>query len=151
MILPVVRFDEEILRQETYLVEIPFSDDVKQLIVDLRDTVKAAEDPPGLGLSAPQINKSKKVFVINNGPHQYIMVNPVITRKWGKVTSFEEGCLSLPGVTVRVSRPKFIKIDYTDEHGIRHTNQKFHGMNARIIQHEYDHLDALLITDYARF
>ena len=150
MIIPIIEFDEKILRQETYLVDTPLTVEVKQLIVDLQDTVRAAENPIGLGLSAPQVNRSEKIFVVNNGPHQYVMINPKIVRRWGKITTYEESCLSLPDVSVFVPRPKFVKIDYTDEHGVRHVNKKFHSMNARIIQHEDDHLDGLLITDYRR-
>ena len=147
MILPIVEMDEVILRQETHDVDVPLTEDVQTLIHDLFDTLANAN---GYGLAAIQVNRSERVFIISNGINSRTFVNPVIARKWGKVTGADEGCLSLPGVTVTVPRHKFIKIDYTDYSGKRLTNQKFRGHDARVIQHEVDHLEGKLIVDYAR-
>jgi len=147
MILPIVEMDEVILRQKTHEVKNPFGDEVHTLIRDLFDTLNNAK---GYGLAAPQVNRTERVFVFKHSTKSLAFINPVITKRWGKTSRAEEGCLSLPGVTVMVPRHKFIKIDYTNENGERQTNQKFRGQDARIIQHEFDHLEGRLIVDYAR-
>ena len=147
MILPIVEMDEVILRQATYEVDTPLTEDVRTLIRDLFDTLDNAK---GYGLSAPQVNRTERVFVLKHDAKSLTFVNSIITKRWGKTPRAEEGCLSLPGVTVMVPRHKFIKMDYTDENGERRTNQKFRGHDARVIQHELDHLEGVLIVDYAR-
>ena len=147
MILPIVEMDEVILRRKTSDVDFPASDEVNALVRDMIDTLNNAN---GYGLAAPQVNRTERVFIARNGSRVLVFINPEITRRWGKTTGATEGCLSLPGVTVVVPRPKFIKIDYTDENGVRHTNQKFRGHDARVLQHEYDHLEGRLIVDYVK-
>jgi len=149
MTLKIVKFDEVALRQPTYDVETPLSDELLALVNSMTETMQAAD---GVGLATPQVNRSERIFVMHNPDTgiERVCINPTITKRWGKVTTAEEGCLSLPGVTVKVPRHKFIKLDYTDASGTRHTNKKFRGLDARIIQHEYDHLQGKLIVDYAR-
>jgi len=151
VILSIVEMDEVILRQKTHEVAEPLMDialeDTQDLIRNMFDTLDNAK---GYGLAAPQVNRTERVFVFSNGNRRLAFVNPVITKRWGNAVGDFEGCLSLPGVTVKVPRHKFIKIDYTDANGQRHTNQKFRGHDARVIQHEFDHLEGRLIIDYAR-
>ena len=145
MILSIVEMDEVVLRQETYEVDDHLT--VQSLIRDMFDTLDSA---CGYGLSAIQVNRSERVFVFQDKGRSLVFINPVITRQWGKIVTAEEGCLSLPPVLVKVPRHKFIKIDYMDEHGTWNTNRKFRGHDARVIQHECDHLAGKLIVDYAR-
>jgi peptide deformylase len=146
MILKIVKFDEEVLRQETHLVEFPLSAEVKKLIKDMMATM---HDANGRGLAAPQVNRSERIFVVNDGNVQRVFVNPSITKRWGSVTLGEEECLSLPGTLVNVPRHKFIKVIYYNEDG-KELSGKFRTIDARVIQHEYDHLEGKVITDYVK-
>jgi len=104
----------------------------------------------GLGLAAPQVNRSERIFVANLTDGHHIFVNPEITEYSEAQGTEKEGCLSLPGVTVAVRRSKFIRITYFDAAGQLFVNKKFKREDARVIQHEYDHLRGVLISDYAK-
>ncbi len=131
---------------------------VRELIGDLFETMRNAE---GVGLSAPQIGVSLRVFVIDPTPlvdpsskeyeklKQYTgaFINPVIIQKSKKVWEYEEGCLSIPSIRIPVIRPYSIVVEYTDEN-LNRVRKTLSGIVARIFLHENDHLDGILITDY---
>jgi len=144
MILNIPSFDEAVLRQETKEVTFPLTSGQEQLIFNMTETVIKKQ---GYALTAIQVDRPERIVVFDTG---VVFINPVITRKWGKETHHSEECLSLPGVSVMVPRCKFIKVDYYDEKGILHSNQKFHKQKARTIQHEVDHLLNVIISDYSR-
>lgn len=144
MIVPIVKIGDELehkLRRPCHKTFRP--EQIMPVVRDLFDTVAGK----GVGLSAPQIGLSLRIFVVDYRGLQQAFVNPTIIRVSENETSAMEGCLSIPGVEVHVSRPKMIWMDYWDENGKEHPNQKFRRMEARIIQHEYEHLQGILITD----
>ena len=123
-----------------------FDKSLKKLIVDLEDTVQF-DKGFGVGLAAPQIGVSKRVFVAAIDDKVTVMVNPDIIWRSKEKAPKEEGCLSLPGIEITVERPVEIIVTYYDKKG-RQRERKLRDFNARVVQHEYDHLDGVLITDY---
>lgn len=126
---------------------------ISSLIADLKDTLKAQEDPEGVGLAAPQIGKNVRVFVMLSGKIIKTVINPVVVKvtkdpEKGKKKgpSIMEGCLSLPHFYTPLVRANGIEIEYLDETGKRIV-EKFTGLDAQIVQHEIDHLNGLLFID----
>lgn len=101
----------------------------------------------GIGLAAPQVGLSVRLFVIDVGDGLREFINPQITERWGRKIKMEEGCLSVPGVGVVVKRPDRIRVRARDAKGGLFT-EEFEGLAARAIQHENDHLNGKLIIDY---
>lgn len=130
---------------------------IKELVKDIFDTIEAN---PAVGLAAPQIGVLKRVFglkltdesaeVDEEGEAKMsppmIMINPEILEKSEEVERGSEGCLSIPGKTGVIERSLRVKVRYLDENGQQHTRE-FEGWNARVIQHELDHLDGILLLD----
>lgn len=124
------------------------------LIHDMWETMRNAK---GVGLAAPQIGISKRLFIIDSTPmyddedkHEAlksVFINPQKLLEEGEIWKYEEGCLSIPNVTGDVPRPSSIRLRYRDENFEIH-EEVFDGMNARVIQHEYDHLEGILFTEY---
>jgi peptide deformylase len=114
------------------------------LIESMIATMRRAK---GIGLAAPQVGINRRLFVIDIGHGPMAMVNPRITRASGSGV-LEEGCLSIPEVTVLVERPQTITVEYTDEHN-EMVELTCEELLARVVQHELDHLDGKLIVDYA--
>jgi peptide deformylase len=112
-------------------------------------------DEPGIGLAAPQVGVSRRLVVIaavpddedgdNVGPPM-TLVNPQITWSSSEEVSYEEGCLSVPGITESVDRPRVIRFRWTDLDGEAHEREA-EGLLARVVQHEIDHLDGILFVD----
>ena len=149
MNLEIVKFDEKVLRQTTYPVNIPIEKETQELI-DAMTLLLAKKADEAVGLAAPQVNRSERLFVANIEGDIRVFINPEIVERSDSTGTEIEGCLSLPGVTVRVKRPKIIRVNYYDEHGVYHPNRKFKRWNARVIQHEYDHLLGKVMTDYTK-
>ncbi len=127
---------------------VPVTNDEKlsQLIQDLRDTLENSNT--GVGLAAPQIGESVRMFMVNyEESHFKVFINPKIIARKGIMSTSFESCLSIAGVSVPVTRYTKVDIEYHDENFII-KRDTFTGFTARIIQHEYDHLDGKLITDY---
>lgn len=101
----------------------------------------------GVGLAAPQVGINRQIFVADIGDGHLAFINPRIIKKIGGDV-LEEGCLSIPGVTVMVRRPEKIIVRYIDENNQPH-EKAYEEMMARVIQHEMDHLEGKLIVDYA--
>lgn len=130
---------------------------IVELVSDMKDTLNAQKDPEGVGLAAPQIGKSLRVFVINHKNTQRVVINPVvlkaskISQKKEKNTKQKreilEGCLSLPNYYGPIERKKMIKLQYLNEKGEKLT-EKFTGFLAQIVQHEIDHLEGKLFIDH---
>jgi peptide deformylase len=125
-----------------------------QLINDMFETMKASE---GVGLAAPQIGKSIRLFVVNAEDMEIddepdiksfkkVFINPYIIEEWGDKWEFNEGCLSIPLIREDVIRHSKVKIEYYDENW-NFREEEYEGVRARIIQHEYDHLDGKLFVD----
>jgi peptide deformylase len=126
--------------------------DVIKLSHDMFETMYSAD---GIGLAAPQIGISLRIFVIDGASldekdledFKRVFINPQIITVTGNFWEFKEGCLSIPNINEFVSRREEITISYYDENWKFHTD-RFDGMKARIIQHEYDHIEGKLFTDY---
>lgn len=151
MIRPIVVYGSPILRQKAADVH-PGDPDLPTLIQDLWDTMYNAD---GVGLAAPQIGVSLKVFVVDAAalqpseepPFKGVFINPQILRTDPACVPHEEGCLSIPGIRERIFRPAGVEVEYYDENFVQH-RAHFTGIVARIIQHEYDHLIGQLFIDY---
>lgn len=151
MIYPIVVYGDPVLKREADEIE-EGSIDVIKLRDDMFETMYEAS---GIGLAAPQIGKSIRMFVVDGSPleeegmenFKKVFINPEIVWEDGDKWNFEEGCLSIPGIREEISRYAKLRINYLDENFVEH-EEEFDGMKARIIQHEYDHIDGILFTDY---
>jgi peptide deformylase len=151
MIYPIVMYGDPVLRQRAKDVEP--GTDLTQLVADMYETLEAAN---GIGLAAPQIGKSIRLFVVDGtsledepGMEDFrmVFVNPKMIEEVGEPWEFEEGCLSIPNIRERISRKGQLRIHYFDENWNEH-EETFDGMRARIIQHEYDHIEGKMFVDY---
>ncbi|HRS53981.1 MAG TPA: peptide deformylase [Bacteroidales bacterium] len=152
MILPIAAYGLPVLRQVATDIS-PDYPDLQKIIQNLWETMYASG---GVGLAAPQINQSIRVFVIDANPYskefkestnfKKVFINAHIIKRTGEEWSLEEGCLSIPDIREEVSRPYNIRIKYVDEQFNMH-DEVYEGIIARIIQHEYDHLDGVLFID----
>lgn len=113
----------------------------------IKAMLAAMYDSKGVGLAAPQVGISQQIFVADPGDGPIAIINPKIIKKAGNI-KIEEGCLSIPGIQVNVSRPEEIWVQYTDENGEK-VERHLTELLARIFLHENDHLQGKLITDYA--
>ena len=112
----------------------------------------------GVGLAGPQVGKSLRIFIVDTSPmaenkeepelkdFKKVFINPIILEQWGDPWNFEEGCLSLPNIREEVMRPSGLRIEYYDQDWNLH-EEEYNGIRARVIQHEYDHLDGKLFVD----
>lgn len=151
MIYPIVMYGDPVLRKRAK--DIEKGKDVKELVADMFETMHEAH---GIGLAAPQIGKGIRLFVVdgttldeepNLKDFKKVFVNPKMLNEQGEPWAFEEGCLSIPNIREEVERPEKISIKYFDEDWNAH-EEEFDGMKARIIQHEYDHIEGKLFIDY---
>ena len=162
MIYPIVAYGHSVLRKECD--EINEGEDVSVLIEDMFQTMYAAK---GVGLAAPQIGKSIRLFVVDATPFseeepenkiekidfkrlkslKKVFINPIIEDQSGEKWPFSEGCLSIPGIREDVIRESEIKISYFNQDW-EFKEEIFKVVGARIIQHEYDHIEGVLFTDY---
>ena len=144
-ILPIKIYPDKILRQRAAVVK-KIDKEIKRLILDMGKTMLVNE---GVGLAAPQVGLSIRLIVVNTKDGPLALVNPKITRKSWSKESGEEGCLSLPDFLANVKRHKKINAIYWDKDG-KKIKIKAEGLLARVIQHEVDHLNGVLIIDYLK-
>lgn len=162
MVLPIIAYGTPVLKKECE--EFEEGEDLSKLISDMFDTMYNAS---GVGLAAPQIGLAKRIFLVDAAPFgeeepeneieaknfeilknfKKIFINPIIEEETGEKWEFSEGCLSIPGIREKVSRSSIIKISYFDENW-NFIEESYTGVAARIIQHEYDHIEGILFTDY---
>jgi peptide deformylase len=176
MILPIVAYGDPVLRKKTEEIDENYPG-LKDLIANMYETMYYA---PGVGIAAPQIGHSIRLFVIDSEqiftedeeeetaneseadrknrskkakerePEETgiksAFINPIMVKEFGKMWSYEEGCLSIPTIREDVERKDSIIIEYYDENWELH-EKEFTGLTARIIQHEYDHIEGILFTD----
>ncbi len=151
MIFPIVLYGDPILKKKAS--EVAEEDEsIKDFVTNMFETMYAAN---GVGLAAPQINQSIRVFVVDTTPMgeegeetiKQAFINPILLEETGKEWIFEEGCLSIPDIRAEVSRKGQIRLAYFDENW-EYYEEIFEGINARVIQHEYDHLEGKLFINY---
>ncbi|MEY4604773.1 MAG: hypothetical protein RIT43_2065 [Bacteroidota bacterium] len=162
MILPIVAYGDPVLKKEAEEIDQNYPE-LNQLIDDMYETMYAAH---GVGLAAPQIGKSIRLFIVDGAPFaddeegnepdprakdiesfKKVFINPVIEEEEGEEWGFHEGCLSIPKIREEVFRKEKVHISYYDERFEFH-EETYEGYAARIIQHEYDHIDGVLFTDH---
>ena len=151
MIYPICLYGNTVLKIKAGKVKENEVDVIK-LSDDMFETMYSAD---GIGLAAPQIGISLRIFVIDGASldekdledFKRVFINPQIISVTGSFWEFKEGCLSIPNINEFVSRREEITISYYDENWKFHID-RFGGMKARIIQHEYDHIEGKLFTDY---
>ncbi len=151
MVYPIVMYGDPVLKKKAKAIK-PGSIDVKSLAEDMFETMYAAN---GVGLAAPQIGRSVRLFIIDTsqmddeevGDFKQVFINPEIISENGEEWIFEEGCLSIPNIREDVERKDTVKIRYMDEQWEEH-EEVFSGIVARILQHEYDHINGKLFTDH---
>lgn len=145
-VLPILMgADHPMLRTKTKRV-IAVTKSVRTLLKDMQATMKHAD---GVGLAAPQVGESLRICIATIERKPTAMINPVITAHSREKELDQEGCLSLPGVWVQVPRAVTITLTYTDTKG-KKQERKLSHFSARVVQHEVDHLDGVLIVDYAK-
>lgn len=160
MILPIRAYGDPVLKKVAQDIE-PGHPGLKQLIADMFETMYAAS---GVGLAAPQIGQSIRLFIVDASPFaededgeptedahlkdfKKVFINPYIVEEEGEEWPFEEGCLSIPTIREEVKRQPRIVLQYQDEN-FKEYEEEFEGFAARVIQHEHDHLDGVLFVDH---
>lgn len=152
MILPILAFGHPNLRKKSVPVE-PNDADLPQLISDMWETMYLSN---GVGLAAPQVDKRIRLFVVDATPYaeeepeavnfKRVIINPEIVEERGEEWAFNEGCLSVPEVHEDVMRKPEVHLRYQDENFKQH-DEWLSGMPARIVQHEFDHLEGVIFVD----
>jgi peptide deformylase len=152
MIYPIVVYGHPVLRKVAEDIDRDYPD-LKILIDDLFETMYYSD---GLGLAAPQIGKSLRIFIVDGkalveddpemADFKKVFINAHITERSGELQLMSEGCLSIPNLREEVNREAHIRIEYYDENWEFH-DEEYNGFKARVIQHEYDHLDGIMFTD----
>lgn len=162
MVLPIVAYGDPVLKKEGVEIDKDYPE-LDKLIEDMFETMYEAS---GVGLAAPQIGKSIRLFVVDGSPFaeddeegeedpkavgmenfKKVFINPIIEEEFGEEWGFNEGCLSIPKIREEVFRKEEILVSYYNEKW-ELKEERFDGYAARIIQHEYDHLDGVLFTDH---
>ncbi|MCH8553570.1 MAG: peptide deformylase [Schleiferiaceae bacterium] len=156
MIYPIVAYGDPVLKKKASPIDKDF-EGLSQLIEDMYETMENAH---GVGLAAPQIGKAIRIFIVDASPFaeegepdyevlkdfKKTFINAQIIEEVGEPWAFNEGCLSIPEIREDVFRKPKVTIRYFDEN-FNEFNETFEGLPARIIQHEYDHIEGILFTD----
>jgi len=156
MILPVYAYGQKVLKAKAKEI-LPNDDDILKLIENMWETMYNAK---GIGLAAPQIGKSIRLFLVDTQQIEKeeekeekekvgikrVFINAEMVKEFGEEKSYEEGCLSIPDVHGDINRLSQIEIKYLTE-DFEERTEIFDGMNARVIQHEYDHIEGKLFTE----
>ncbi|MFL2636597.1 MAG: peptide deformylase [Flavobacteriaceae bacterium] len=159
MILPIVAYGSPVLKKRCIDISIDYKD-LNLLIQNMWETMYAAS---GVGLAAPQIGLSIRLFVVdastfsndenlsieernNLSNFKKVFINPTLTPLTSEVNTFNEGCLSIPDIREDIVRENEILIEYLDEN-FKKKKLRLNGLRARVVQHEYDHIEGILFTD----
>ena len=159
MILPIVAYGDPVLKKKATSID-RHHPNLNQLISDMWETMYASQ---GVGLAAPQIGESLRLFIVDGSPFakdrnlddierselktfKKVFINPKIISYSGPQESFNEGCLSIPDIREDINRLSTIEIEYYNEK-FTLVREEITGISARIVQHEYDHIEGILFTD----
>jgi peptide deformylase len=159
MIYPILAYGHPILRTRAQEITADYPG-LAEVIANMYETMYNAK---GVGLAAPQIGKAIRIFVVDGSPMEgtleddptpmegwkKVFINPTKLSEHGEPWGYDEGCLSIPDVIEEVYREENVHLRYFDENWVQH-EETFSGLRARVIQHEYDHLEGVLFTDYLR-
>ncbi len=155
MVLPIVAYGDPVLRKKGEDITKDYPG-LEKLIDDMFETMEKAK---GVGLAAPQVNKAIRLFVVDSNRMydegeesegiREVFINAQIIEESGKEWPYEEGCLSIPGIREDVYREEKVKIKYLDRDFKAH-EKTFTGLTARVIQHEYDHIEGKLFIDHLK-
>jgi peptide deformylase len=150
---PIIAYGDPVLRRRATSIEPEEYPHIKQVIDDMYETMYGAR---GVGLAAPQVGLSMRLFVIDASvfadeepdlkDFKKTFINATVLEETGEEWGFNEGCLSIPDIREDVYRKPTVKISYYDENW-KHHEDTFSGLAARVIQHEYDHIEGKLFTD----
>ncbi len=153
MILPITVYGDPVLRKVAGNIDLNY-EGLQDLIENMFESMYNAE---GVGLAAPQVGLPIRVFVVDLSPlgknepslegFKKVFINAKIVERSGDEELMEEGCLSIPGIHEEVFRKGHIRIQYTDMEG-KACDEEFNGYIARVLQHEYDHLDGVMFVDH---
>jgi peptide deformylase len=153
MMLPITAYGHPTLKKKGEEISKDYPN-LDKLIDDMFETMYQSN---GVGLAAHQINKAIRLFVVDASPYgeqdvscnefKKVFINAIITNEEGKEWEFEEGCLSVPGINEYVKRKPVIYISYYDDEWKYHENERYEGIIARIIQHEYDHTEGVVFIE----
>ena len=151
-ILPIYGYGFAVLKRRAAAIELP-SEEKAAFAESMFATMDASD---GVGLAAPQVGVSERLFVIDSRPMieedsdeqgiRRAFFNPELLEESGELVGYEEGCLSIPGIRENVERQPVVRMRYQDAQGHSH-EETFEGMTARVIQHEYDHIEGILFID----
>ncbi|MDP3353662.1 MAG: peptide deformylase [Flavobacteriaceae bacterium] len=159
MILPIVAYGDPVLRKVGKDIDKEYPE-LSKLLENMWETMYKAE---GVGLAAPQIGKDIRLFIVDTAPfsqdedleedertflanYKKVFINATILKEEGQEWAFNEGCLSIPNIREDVSRNEEVTIEYLDENFEEQT-EVLNGLIARVVQHEYDHIEGILFTD----
>ncbi len=162
MVLPIVAYGSPVLRAVSKDVDANYPD-LEKFIADMWETMYNSN---GVGLAAPQVNRPVRIFVMDSeqifsneddedldypdSPGiKRVFINPKVVETYGDEWSYNEGCLSIPKIREDIMRKETVTLDYVDENFQPH-RETFSGITARIILHEYDHLEGKLFIDYIK-
>jgi len=150
---PIIAYGDPVLRRKATAIDKDEYPHIKQIIDDMYETMYGAR---GVGLAAPQVGLSMRLFVVDASvfadeepdlkDFKKTFINATILEETGEEWGFNEGCLSIPDIREDVYRKPTVKISYYDENW-KHHEDTFSGLAARVIQHEYDHIEGKLFTD----
>jgi peptide deformylase len=155
MILPIVAYGDPVLKKKAEEIDQDYPN-LKELVINMFETMHKA---PGVGLAAPQVGLPIRLFVVDVAQYgegedadpdckdfKRVFINPIIYEEEGEEWAMEEGCLSLPHMRLEIYRKPIVKIEYYDENWDLY-EEELDGFPARVVQHEYDHLEGILISD----
>lgn len=153
MIKPIYLYGAEVLRKKAEPLDLTDKEYIDGLVTDLKDTLASSD---GVGLAAPQIGVSKRVVIVDGtgmtDVYDYlkdfkrVLINPVILSQGDKLCSYNEGCLSIPGIYADVDRPSTITVEYYNEN-LEKVTETFDKFACRMVQHELSHLDGIMFVD----
>jgi len=153
MVYPIFVYGHPLLRKVAREIDKDYPG-LQEFIFNMFETMEKSD---GLGLAAPQVGESIRLFVINGAPlekedetmkgFKKVFINAKILERTGEEKVYNEGCLSLPGIREDVTRKSIVRLQYCDGDFNFH-DEYFEGLQARVIQHEYDHTDGILLIDH---